>query len=472
MVGAVILGGAATLGGYFLLADAPEQITIVQEKPVIPARLAGLTETTQEDFIEAADRTLNAVVHVKTAVEQKYQANPFEQFFFGAPSSPRSQMVMGSGSGVIFTPSGYIVTNNHVVKDAKAIRVVTNDNREHEAVVVGVDPATDLALIKIEGENYPALTFANSDETRVGEWVLAVGNPFNLTSTVTAGIISAKGRNIGVINDQAALESFLQTDAAVNPGNSGGALVNLKGELIGINTAISTHTGSFEGYSFAVPSNIVRKVVDDLLEYGAVQRAYIGVGINDLTPELIKDQKIKTTTGVYVNAITENGAAAEAGLEMGDVITAIDGKTITKTSELREVVGSKRPGDQVKVKVLRQSEAKDYTLTLRNFNGTTKLIRKEDLEFVTVLGGRFEPLSEKEKNSYRLPYGVRVTQLQKGKLRQQGVPEGFIITKINGRAIKTTEDINAAVKDLKEGEGVMLQGYFPNGRPGYFAFGK
>jgi Do/DeqQ family serine protease len=471
LVLAVVLGGAGTLAVYRAMEKEPQVTTFIAEAAPTPAILASIPAGV-DDFTTAANKTVHAVVHVKTAVEQRYSANPFEQFFFGAPGGTRSQIVMGSGSGVIFTETGYIVTNYHVIKDAKAIKVVTNDNQEHDATVIGTDPATDLALLKIEGSGYPFLAFANSDVTKVGEWVLAVGNPFNLTSTVTAGIISAKGRNIGIINDQAALESFIQTDAAVNPGNSGGALVNLKGELIGINTAISTHTGSFEGYSFAVPSNIVRKVVDDLLEFGAVQRAFIGVNIGDITPAMVKELQLERNQGVYVAGVTENGAAAEAGLKEGDIITKVEGKPVNQSAQLREIVGSRRPGDKVAVEVQRGKEVKTYQVQLRNFNGTTQMVKKEDLEFATILGGKFEPLTEQERRNYRLPYGVKISQIQKGKLRQAGVPEGFIITKINATPIKTVEDINMAVADLKDSEGILLQGYYPNGRPGYFAFGK
>ncbi|PTM01863.1 MAG: deoxyribonuclease HsdR, partial [Bacteroidetes bacterium] len=344
---------------------------------------------------------------------------------------------------------------------------------DYKATIVGTDPTTDIALLKIADEvaELPYLSFSNSDNIKVGEWVLAVGNPFNLTSTVTAGIVSAKARNIGIINERAAIESFIQTDAAVNPGNSGGALVNTRGELVGINSAISTHTGSFEGYSFAVPSNLASKVVRDLKEYGTVQRAFIGVSISDLNPRLADELDVKVNAGVYIGGLSENGAAEEAGLEKGDIILAINSRNITKSSELQEIIGSKRPGEKISLKVLRDNIEREFEVTLRNVNGTTKRIKKADLEFLTLLGGRFREINAEEKSDYRLKYGVKILEVNTGILAEQDIPNGFIITQINEQPIKSVNDINKAGLEIPKDRPVIIFGVLPNGREKYYAFG-
>ena len=463
------IGGGLVLGVYLTFFQQPRQV-IIQDTtggaPIVQTR--NNTPLQADDFSAAAEMSVNSVVHVNVAVER--QRSPWEEFFYGGRSNV-PDVVEGSGSGVIVSQDGYIVTNNHVIDGAKTIKVNLNDNRSFNADLIGTDPASDIALLKIEAEDLMPLNFGNSDNVRLGEWVLAVGNPFNLTSTVTAGIISAKGRNINIINDRTAIESFIQTDAAVNPGNSGGALVNTRGELIGINTAISTHTGSFEGYSFAVPSNIVRKVVDDLRLYGTVQRAFLGVNIANVSADLAKEQGLSTTSGVYVVEVPANGAAAEAGIERGDVIVRIDGEKITKMAELTEQIGRKRPGDKVEVTVYRGKKMYDYTVTLRNKQGTTDLVSKEEMNTDALLGAQFESLSEKEKNHYGLRYGVKVIDPGNGKLAKAGVPEGFIIIKVNNQFVASVEDVNSIVGRLGQGDGVLLQGYHPNGRADYFAFG-
>jgi serine protease Do len=382
-------------------------------------------------------------------------------------------MQLGTGSGVIISSDGYIVTNNHVIDKAEEILVSLNSGEDYKAIVIGADPTTDIALLKIveEVSDLPYLSFSNSDNIRVGEWVLAVGNPFNLTSTVTAGIVSAKARNIGIIDERAAIESFIQTDAAVNPGNSGGALVNTRGELVGINSAISTHTGSFEGYSFAVPSNLASKVVRDLKEYGTVQRAFIGVNISDLNQRLADDLDVNVNAGVYIGGLSENGAAEEAGLEKGDIILAVNSRNISKSSELQEIIGSKRPGEKISLKVLRDNAERDFEVILRNVNGTTKRIKKEDLEFLSLLGGRFREINAQEKNSYRLKYGVKILEINNGILAEQDIPTGFIITQINQQAVRTIEDINKAGLEINKDRPVIISGVLPNGRQKYYAFG-
>jgi len=301
--------------------------------------------------------------------------------------------------------------------------------------------------------------------------VLAVGNPFNLTSTVTAGIISAKGRSINIIDNQSAIEAFIQTDAAVNPGNSGGALINTSGELIGINTAISTRSGSYEGYSFAVPANIARKVVDDMLRFGVVQRAYLGVSIADVTPELAKEMKLDATQGVYLSEVVDNGAAKKAGMEKGDVIVGAGGKTIKRSSELLEVIGSRRPGDKLDVTVLRDGKSKTFNVTLRNREGNTDVVKKEDLEEMQTLGATFEALSQEDRGRYGLRSGVKIIDVGNGKLKEAGVPNGFILIKLNNSPVSSQDDVRKILGQLNPGDGVLLQGYRPDGRPDYFAFG-
>ncbi len=466
------LGGIITLGGYKAFFEKPEVRTYIESAPAQRTVPTTYTPNAENSFVEAADKTLNSVVHVKTAVRARYSPQSPLDFFFGSPSpqNRREPLRMGTGSGVIISEDGYIVTNNHVIESAEEILVALNDGEEFTAEVVGADPTTDIALLKIEAEALPYLEFSDSDVLQVGEWVLAVGNPFNLTSTVTAGIVSAKGRAIGVINERAAIESFIQTDAAVNPGNSGGALVNTRGELVGINSAISTHTGSFEGYSFAVPSNLAKKVVEDIREYGTVQRAFIGVNIADLTPRVANELEIDRTNGVYVAGVTENGAAQEAGIEKGDIIIAVNNREVSKSSELQEIIGSKRPGEKVKIRVLRDEAAFDYELTLRNANGTTKRFKKEDLEFVTLLGGSFRAITEKEKGVFGLRNGVRITDVKNGILADQGIPKGYIITQINQMPIKEIDDINLAMERKPAGNPIIILGVLPNGREKYFAF--
>ena len=461
------LGGVLVLTIYINFIQEPRQVVIQQHGQNVPAvQTSAGSNLGVAGFAEAAELSVNGVVHVNVAVERR--RSQWEEFFYG---QGKPQIIQGSGSGVIISQNGYIVTNNHVINGAKTINVTLNDNHKFNAELIGADPTTDIALLKVDAGDLHAIEFANSDDVRLGEWVLAVGNPFNLTSTVTAGIISAKGRNINIINTNSAIESFIQTDAAVNPGNSGGALVNTRGELIGINTAISTHTGSFEGYSFAVPSNIVKKVVDDLMTYGAVQRAFLGVNIVDVTAELAKEQDLDITSGVYIVDVVEDGAAKEAGLKRGDVIIGIDGNEVNKSAELLEQIGRKRPGDVAKVMVNRSSTSKSFDVTLRNHRGTTKLYNKDEMTGQGLLGAQIEALSTDQKREMGLRYGVVVTDPGNGKLKRAGVPKGFIIVKVNNELIRSAEDMENLLKDLKQGDGVLMQGYHPNGKPDYFAFG-
>ncbi|MFN4298999.1 MAG: Do family serine endopeptidase [Thermaurantimonas sp.] len=466
-----ILAGAATLAGYKFFFEKPE-VRIIREEGYSGVVRPASAAPEDGDFIAAAEITLPSVVHVKTsATIRGRQLSPFEELFFGRSQMP-DRIQQGTGSGVIVTKNGYIVTNNHVIANADEITVVLHDNRELSARVVGTDPATDIALLKVDADNLSFIKFGNSDELRVGQWVLAVGNPFNLTGTVTAGIVSAKGRSINIIADKFPIEAFIQTDAAVNPGNSGGALVNTRGELVGINTAISSTRGSFEGYSFAVPSNIVKKVMEDLIEYGNVQRAFLGVSIADLSPALARELNIKQTKGVYINEVNENSAAEAAGIKKGDIVIAIDGREISKVSELQELIGRKRPGDEVVVTVLRDDKRRDFKVKLRNIHGNTKIVKKEDLALENILGAKLENISNEDKRRFNISHGVKVVSTQPGgKFRKIGVPDGFIITSANNRPVRSVEEFNAMLQGLKSGDGVLIQGIRPDGRPDYFGFG-
>ena len=439
------------------------------------------------DFTIAAEHATPAVVHIKsTAIQQKVseRGNPFQnpfQDFFGDDffhfwgdrgwQQPQQQPKMAAGSGVIISPTGYIVTNNHVIKGADDIEVVLNDNISYKATLVGADPSTDIALLKIDADNLPFLNFTNSDSVRVGEWVLAVGNPFNLSSTVTAGIVSAKARNINILEDVSAVESFIQTDAAVNPGNSGGALVNIKGDLIGINTAIASPTGAFAGYSFAVPANIVKKVVADIKEFGVVQRGFLGVSIKNIDSELAKKENLQDLQGVYIESVNKGSAADDAGIKPGDVVKEINGVKINSAPKLQETVAQFRPGNKLEVKYVRDGSLKTTTLVLKNKNQNTELITKETLSSIDILGAEFAELTDKEKKDYGVKHGVKVVKIADGKLsKQTNMREGFIITYIDKTPIQKTDDIITAMKNKKGG--VMIEGTYPN-YPGtyYYAFG-
>lgn len=441
------------------------------------------------DLTYAAEKSLPSVVHILSTKNSKVQTvevenDPFSDFFsdpfgfFGNPQgnggkqrrSVRTPKQQGSGSGVIISADGYIVTNNHVVADADELTVTLNDNKEYSARIIGTDKASDLALIKIDGKNLPAITIANSDDIKVGEWVLAVGNPFNLTNTVTAGIVSAKARSLY----QNGVESFIQTDAAINPGNSGGALVNTRGELIGINAMLYSQTGSFSGYGFAIPTSIMNKVVADLKQYGTVQRALIGIQGQDVKnyvdakKDKGEDIDLGTMEGIYVAKVTEESAAEEAGMKEGDVITAIDGKPVNKMAELQEVLAKKRPGDKVTVTYLRDKKKATKTVTLKNEKGNTQVVKKADLD---VLGGNFRAITNAQKEQLNIGYGLEVLKVNSGKLKTAGITKGFIIQRVNDNAVKTIDDLQNAVKEASTSKDPVLyiQGVYPTGKKAYFA---
>lgn len=441
------------------------------------------------DLTYAAEKSLPSVVHILSTKNSKVQTvevenDPFSDFFsdpfgfFGNPQgnggkqrrSVRTPKQQGSGSGVIISADGYIVTNNHVVADADELTVTLNDNKEYSARIIGTDKASDLALIKIDGKNLPAITIANSDDIKVGEWVLAVGNPFNLTNTVTAGIVSAKARSLY----QNGVESFIQTDAAINPGNSGGALVNTRGELIGINAMLYSQTGSFSGYGFAIPTSIMNKVVADLKQYGTVQRALIGIQGQDVKnyvdakKDKGEDIDLGTMEGIYMAKVTEESAAEEAGMKEGDVITAIDGKPVNKMAELQEVLAKKRPGDKVTVTYLRDKKKATKTVTLKNEKGNTQVVKKADLD---VLGGNFRAITNAQKEQLNIGYGLEVLKVNSGRLKTAGITKGFIIQRVNDNAVKTIDDLQNAVKEASTSKDPVLyiQGVYPTGKKAYFA---
>ena len=433
------------------------------------------TPAENTDFTYAAEQSVNAVVHIKSVARLSERRgrgniNPFE-YFFGDGNPYQRPPRVGFGSGVIISNDGYIVTNNHVIDGAAEIEVTTNDDQVYKAKVIGNDDLIDVALLKIEGKDFHSLPFGDSDQLKIGEWVLAVGNPFNLTSTVTAGIVSAKGRGdisdrYGSSTDAQKIQSYIQTDAAVNPGNSGGALVNTKGELVGINTAIYSQTGNFVGYSFAIPINIVKKVVTDIKQYGVVQRANMGIYPLDLAslkegkPDIYK--KLNITDGVYVDSIPENSSAKKAGIQVGDVVTAINGAKIKNVQELRAQLSSFSPGNKVEVQVSRGDAMKTFTVELKNYQGTTDIVKPNILK--SLLGASFKELSREAKTNLSINYGIEVTEISNGKFRSAGIQNGFVIMTANDNRISTPGDLETVVTNIlkkdPEERGLYLRGFY------------
>ena len=447
---------------------------IEQAQQVQVQRAAFMPAEGTPDFVDAAERSVDAVVHIMTKVVR--QSNTYDDFFgallgqlYGYPGQTRNNTMVAYGSGVVLTPDGYIVTNNHVVEGADEVEVTFNNKVKKTASIVGTDPTTDLALIKVDGEDLHYLTFGDSDNVRIGEWVLAVGNPFNLTSTVTAGIVSAKARNLSILGEGTSVESFIQTDAAVNPGNSGGALVNTKGELVGINAAIASHTGSYEGYSFAIPSNIVRKVVDDLLLYGETQRGYIGIYPAELTQELAEKEGLENIEGVYVADVTEGGAAVMAGVQKGDVVTAINGKKVNTVTQLMESIRQYRPGDRVNVEVNRKGHHHQYELTLLNEAGNVDVVKKGDSFYNSEFGLMLQPINQNDMSRLNIKKGLKIVEIRQGRFMNSGVPVDFVITKVNGTAVNSKTDLENALKNSRSRR-TTIEGVYPNGMMGTFYY--
>lgn len=479
---AAILGSLCTLGFSRWLSNDHVQLQYIPATPVNHVSYKGTGTNAAApslDFTTVAAKVVPAVVHVRSTYEQSPQEQEQQYFFFDPfkdffGPNQKPQPMQASGSGVIISDDGYIVTNNHVVKDADIVEVILSDNRSYKAEVIGTDPDTDIALIKINEKNLPTIPFVDSDQTQIGQWVLAVGNPYNLNSTVTAGIVSAKDRNINIINSNesegepgqqpssnTAIEAFIQTDAAINPGNSGGALVDLSGGLVGINTAIASPTGSYSGYGFAVPSNLVRKIVEDLMKYGTVQRGWLGVSIQNVNSELAKQENLSVTEGAYVGGFADNSAAKDAGIEKGDVVTRIDGNDIHSSAALIEYIGSHRPGDKINVTVNRAGKELTFPVTLKGQSGTTTITKVEDRSGYAALGIQLQDVDAKTLKGLDLSSGVKVTSLGNGKIaRLTDMREGFIITKLNDEPVKSVKDFNDKMKQIKEGDLVILSGIY------------
>lgn len=447
----------------------------VERTPALGTHFTSYQSDRYPDLTYAAENAVKAVVNIEAVQEVEVQGRSFgyDPFleFFGIPQRgydrggrPQKQERRAGGSGVIISPDGYIVTNNHVIEDATRLRVKLNDGRVFDAEVIGTDPTTDVALIKVEGKELPTLPFGSSDALRLGEWVLAIGSPYNLQSTITAGIVSAKARQLGVIPSEFSIESFIQTDAAVNPGNSGGALVNTHGELVGINTLIQSQTGSYVGYSFAVPESIVRKVVMDLKEYGVVQRAMLGISFRLVDPSFLdsegKDLGIDELGGVYVASVLDGGAASEAGIRKGDIILDIDGVKLEQASTLQEQVAKHRPNDKVNLSVKRDGKVKQMEVTLRNKAGKTELLTREDVDVVELLGGKFADAGTKLCRELDIRGGVQVVSIKAdGILARARVREGFVITHINDRQVLSLSDMQRMTEKVRS-----IDGIYPNGR--------
>ncbi|MFZ6014187.1 MAG: Do family serine endopeptidase [Bacteroidota bacterium] len=470
---AAVLGSVCTVASYEWVNDDGNEGVKIEYVSDVPTAKVSYTNKDGEavplDFTIAAERVMPAVVHIRSkqigpSREQQTPQegfDPFRDFFPRMPGPSES-----SGSGVIINENGYIITNNHVVQDAEVVEVSLTDNRTFKAEVVGTDPDTDIAVIKINQKGLPHLSFVDSDQTKIGEWVLAVGNPFNLNSTVTAGIISAKGRSINILSrnvngGNTAIESFIQTDAAINPGNSGGALVNLDGGLIGINTAIASPTGSYSGYGFAVPSNIVSKIVEDILQFGEVQRGWLGVSVANVSDQLVREHDLQVLEGAYISAFAEKSSAREAGLKEGDVVTKIDNTPIKSNTALIEYIGRHRPGDKVNVTVNRAGKEVTIPVVLKNRDGKTGTVKRDEKDAFTTLGIELEDIDQKVLNKLDIPNGIRVKSLANGKLtRLTDLREGFIIIKVNDTPVKSVKEFTELLKKKKTGELIILSGTY------------
>lgn len=491
-----IIGSGITIVVFLLIGHFKGDENIIQKNmSTVPVHNAVYTVNENGamvplDFTGVSKDVMNSVVHITSTT--KVQAmngyygnrNPFEdlfgddffKYFYGEPQrqkqrKPDTFKQVGTGSGVIISDNGYIITNNHVIDNASDIEVTLHNNKVYKAKVIGTDPSTDIALLQIKEDKLPALPIGNSDAVQVGEWVMAIGNPFNLDATVTAGIVSAKGRNINIIDDKSAIEAFIQTDAAINPGNSGGALVNLNGELIGINTAIASPTGTYAGYGFAVPANIVNKVVEDIMKYGMVQRAYLGIMIRDINGDLAKDQHLKISEGAYIDSVLAKSAAGEAGIKEGDIVTKIGDTQILKSADLLEQVGIHRPGDKLEVTVNRDGKEMAFDVVLANQKGSKELSARNDDDILNELGATFKTLDKKDADKLGIDGGVVIEDISAGILKNEtNLQDGFIITGINNNKVKDIDDLRKIMKAEKGG--VMMEGIYEN-YPGkiYVAFG-
>jgi serine protease Do len=480
---ASVLGGVIALAGFKFFTTTEKVYESFEQKQNVHfsnyLKDTAITVPEGLNFIYAAERVRPAVVHIKTSYDATAMGGDddiegiFREFHGdGSSRSPFGSPRESAGSGVIISSDGYIATNNHVVESANKIQVILDDKRSYVGTVVGTDPTTDLALVKIEDNGLPFVKYGDSDKLKVGEWVLAVGNPFDLTSTVTAGIVSAKSRNINILRDEKNMqvESFIQTDAAVNPGNSGGALVDLKGQLVGINTAIATSTRFSQGYSFAVPVTLVKKVMDDLLKYGEVQRALLGVIIRqDIDAEFAKEKGLKSLKGVYIEDVNDESAAKQAGIKAGDIVKRINDIEVNSSSELQGVVATYRPGDKVKVAYERDGKEYITQVTLRNSMGNTSIVKRETAaKEKGILGAELLAISDVEKRVAGIENGVKITKLSSGKMKDAGFKPGFIITHIDKKTVKTPNDVIKSIQNVKEGA-VLIEGVYTDGTKDYRA---
>ena len=464
------LGGALTLSTYLLFFNNPNGATKIESRAIpiaIPTNynIMGVSAAENTDFTEIAELSVNAVVHVKNLSVASSGSNPLLKFFYGQSYDKDEPRIVGTGSGVIISSDGYIVTNNHVIKGAKKLEVTLNNKVTYNAEIVGIDESTDIALLKIDVNDLPSLIIGDSDNLQVGEWVLAVGNPFNLTSTVTAGIVSAKARNIHLAGGNNRIESFIQTDAAVNPGNSGGALVNVRGELIGINTAISSQTGSYIGYSFAVPSNIAKKVIEDILEFGNVQRAYLGINYDELDGEKADNFGVSTSEGVIITRVIDQGAAQDAGLEANDVIIKMNNVDISKFADLQGFLGSKRPGDNVDVTIIRNEHEKVIPVKLRNQFGKLEFGKTD---FTNYYIGELIPMPKKDATRFDINYGVKIVSLDNDDLFQRyGIESGDFILSVEDKKVSTSDEVEVLLKKYQNKDYVVLEILTQGGKLGY-----
>ena len=474
--GLLIVALAALAGGltsYAVVKGMSNgQVTVIEQNEGAHFRTVNLSQDNWPDFTYAAESAVDAVVYVKvTSSAPAVQQAPSSifDFFFGFPEggAPQQRERVGSGSGVIIREDGYIVTNNHVIDGATKIEVTLNTNQTYPATLIGTDPATDIALLKIEAQGLPIIPFGDSDKLRLGEWVIAIGSPYDLRSTITAGIVSAKGRSMPNYTGEFKIESFIQTDAAVNPGNSGGALVDKAGNLVGINTAIISKTGSYTGYSFAVPSNIVRKIAYDLMDFGSVKRAVLGIVMQPIDDKIAEDLKLSSRNGVYINEVSKSGAADEAGIKAGDVLIAIDSTRITNSASVLEAVSRFSPGDKAKVTVIRDGKEQVFEVTFKGTSQETGTM--SDDGSVAFYGASIKAASEETLSKYGIKHGVEIVELGPGKIMEAGATEGFIIQYVNDQPVKTPQDVIDIVKKSKRA--VFIQGITPSGRTGYFGFG-
>ncbi len=475
-IGIIVIATAiVSVGATILVHSLTENESKVEkvyltsaQEPVI--HNVSLPEVQYPDFTYAAETGVKAVVHVKVVKHGQQAQGPqslFDFFFgYGSPS-PQPRPIVGAGSGVILTSDGYIVTATHVIEGADDVLVTLDDKRQFEGKVIGKDPATDIALLKIEATNLPYLQFGNSDDLRLGQWVIAIGNPYDLRSTITAGIVSAKGRSLPSYNGEFKIEAFIQTDAAVNPGNSGGALVNAKGELVGINTAIATRTGSYSGYSFAVPSSITKKVVDDLRKYGIVQRALLGITMQDITGDLAAEKNIKDIRGVFIHELVTDGAAEKAGVKPGDILLQVEGVPVNSGTAVQEQINRFSPGDKIDLLLLRGNKEVKVTATLQNQSGDTELIKEGTGDLTFFLGAHLRPATKEIRDQLKIRAGIEVVSIEEGKLRDAGIRKGFVITHINQKQVGTVQQLALAIQTAQRG--VLIEGRYPDGSVYYYA---